>query len=360
MRIAFLSSSTGWGGLERNLIRYAQWMVECGHEVEVNCVQGSPLAESASATTLNIRHIPRQHRQLPFAAARRLRRHLEHTQTDIVWIRDPRDLPLCSRAIRNSGADLVFHQGMQISQPKTKPWHRVRYKHVSRWIAPLHHLRDEALANTPLRPEQVEVIPLALEANWFSTPKSPEARAMWSLPADAKIVGLFGRIDPLKGHDTLIRALAEAAPEWHALIVGENTPNASQGYRTECQKLAESLGVTDRVHWHPPTEELLSAYDACDAYAMCSTSETFGMVTIEALARSVPVVGTEAGGTPELLGHGTHGTLFKPSDWKALADALKRLDALPIAGDAHVLHFTKEHALKRWSKTLAAIRASAS
>ena len=191
MRIAFLSSSTGWGGLERNLIRYAQWMAECGHEVEINCVQGSPLAESASATTLNIRHIPRQHRYFAFAEARRLRRHLKHTQTDIVWIRDPRDLPLCSLAIRNSGADLVFHQGMQISKPKTRPWHRVRYKHVSRWIAPLHHLRDEALANTPLRPEQIEVIPLALEANWFSTPKSPKARAMWSLPPDAKIVGLF-------------------------------------------------------------------------------------------------------------------------------------------------------------------------
>jgi glycosyltransferase involved in cell wall biosynthesis len=249
---------------------------------------------------------------------------------------------------------------MQISQPKTKPWHRVRYKRVSRWIAPLHHLRDEALANTPLRPEQIEVIPLALEANWYSTPKSPEARAMWSLPADAKIVGLFGRIDPLKGHDTLIRALAKATPAWHALIIGENTPNAGQDYRSECRALAESLGVTDRVHWHQPTEELLSAYDACDAYAMCSTSETFGMVTIEALARSVPVVGTDAGGTPELLGHGTHGTLFKPGDWKALADALQRLDTLPIFSDAHVQRFTKEHALKRWSETLAAIRASAS
>jgi glycosyltransferase involved in cell wall biosynthesis len=285
---------------------------------------------------------------------------LEHTQTDIVWIRDPRDLPLCSLAIRNSGAELVFHQGMQISQPKTKPWHRVRYKRVSRWIAPLRHLRDEALANTTLRPEQIEVIPLALEANWFSTPKSPEARAMWSPPADAKIVGLFGRIDPLKGHDTLIRALAEAAPAWHALIIGENTPNAGQDFRSECRALAESLGVTDRVHWHQPTEELLSAYDACDAYAMCSTSETFGMVTIEALARRVPVVGTDAGGTPELLGHGTHGTLFKPGDWKALADALQRLDTLPIVSDAHVQRFTKEHALKRWSETLAAIRASAS
>ena len=144
-RLPFQFNGLGW--VERNLIRYAQWMVECGHEVEVNCVQGSPLAESASATTLNIRHIPRQHRHLPFATAREAEATPRaHPNRHCV---DPRatDLPLCSRD-HNSGADLVFHQGMQISQPKTKPWHRVRYKHVSRWIAPLHHLRDSAGKHT--------------------------------------------------------------------------------------------------------------------------------------------------------------------------------------------------------------------
>lgn len=360
MKIAFLSSSTGWGGLERNLIRYATWMTEIGHIAEINCVEGSPLEKAASNTDLDVRIISRQHRHLPFAAARSLRRHLQSTQTDILWVRDPRDLPLCSLAIRNSGADLLFHQGMQISRPKTKPWHRVRYKRVSRWIAPLEHLRDEALAKTPLTPNQIEVIPLALEANWYSTPKSPEAKAVCNLPADAKIAGLFGRIDPLKGHETLIRALAATDAEWHALIIGENTPNASQDYRSECAALAESLGVTDRVHWHPPTEALLSAYDACDVYAMCSVSETIGMVTIEALARQVPVVGTNAGGTPELLGHGTQGTLFEPGDHHALARALQSINALPIADEVHAQQFTKERAIKQWSNTLEAIRASAS
>ncbi len=360
MRISFLSSSTGWGGLERNLIRYATWMTELGHVVEINCVKGSPLEKTASTTELLVRIVSRQHRHLPFAAARRLKRHLQSTRTDILWVRDPRDLPLCSLAIHNSGADLVFHQGMQISQPKSKPWHRARYKRVSRWIAPLQHLRNETLANTPLTPDQVEVIPLALEANWFSAPKSTEARAKWKLPVDAKIVGLFGRIDPLKGHDTLIRALAETDAAWHALIIGENTRNADRDGRTEFQELAESLGVANRVHWHPPTEALLSAYDACDAYAMCSKSETIGMVTIEALARQVPVVGTNAGGTPELLGHGKQGTLFEPGDHHALARALQAIETLPISDDAHALQFTKERAVKRWSETLAAIRASAS
>ena len=199
-----------------------------------------------------------------------------------------------------------------------------------------------------------------MEANWFSTPKSTEAKAKWNLPAGVKIVGLFGRIDPLKGHDTLIRALAKTDVAWHALIIGENTPNAGHDYRSECVALAESLGVSDRVHWHPPTEALLSAYDACDAYAMCSVSETIGMVTIEALARQVPVVGTNAGGTPELLGHGTHGTLIEPGDDHALARALQSIDSLPIADAVHAQRFTKERAVQQWSETLEAIRASAS
>jgi glycosyltransferase involved in cell wall biosynthesis len=346
--------------LERNLIRYATWMTEIGHVAEINCVKRSPLEEAASNMDLDVRLVSRQHRHLPFAAASRLKRHLQSTQTDILWVRDPRDLPLCSLAIRDSGADLLFHQGMQIPQPKTKPWHRLRFKRVSRWIAPLEHLRDEALENTHLTPDQIEVIPLALETNWHSTTKSPEARVLWNLPVDAKIVGLFGRIDPLKGHDTLIRALAKTDPAWHALIIGENTPNAGHDYRSECAALAESLGVTDRVHWRPPSEALLSAYDACDAYAMCSVSETIGMVTIEALARQVPVVGTNAGGTPELLGHGTQGTLFEPGDAHALAQALHSIDALPIANEAHAQRFTKERAVKQWSETLEAIRASAS
>ena len=158
----------------------------------------------------------------------------------------------------------------------------------------------------------------------------------------------------------MIRALAETDAGWHALVIGENTPNASQDALTEFQNLAESLGVADRVHWHPPTEALLRAYDACDAYAMCSVSETIGMVTIEALARKVPVVGTNAGGTPELLGHGKHGTCSNRAITTRSLEPCNPSMHCPVADDAHVQQFTKERTVKRWSETLAAIRASAS
>ena len=75
-----------------------------------------------------------------------------------------------------------------------------------------------------------------------------------------------------------------AAQNWHAFLIGENTPNANgPNQQIVLQHLTEKLGISHRVHWHAPHDDLISAYDCCDVYAMCSDSETFGMVTIEAL-----------------------------------------------------------------------------
>lgn len=361
MRLAFLSSSTGWGGLERNLLRYARWMAELGHNVEVHSVGGSPLNQRAQSSSFRARTFQRQHRHFPGKAAVELRRHLQSNEVAVLWIRDPRDLPLCSQAVRGTSTRLLFHQGMQIPQPKRRIWHRRRFSQVTSWVAPLEHLKTQALTHTPLQPDQVDVIPLALEDEWFERPKTPEAKQLWALPEDAKIVGLFGRIDPLKGHTTLFQALHAMQDErWHALIVGENTPNAGRDFRSELLKLATSLGIDHRIHWRSPSEDLLAAYDACDAYAMCSHAETIGMVTIEAMARKLPVIGTQAGGTPELLGNGQHGRLVKPEDPQALAHALDTVESCPIASDEHLAQFRKERVLERWSARLAALRVSAS
>ena len=58
---------------------------------------------------------------------------------------------------------------------------------------------------------------------------------------------------------------------------------------------------------------------------MASVSEPFGMVTIEAMATGLPVIGTDAGGTTELLDFGKAGILMPPQDEKAMAEALKKV-----------------------------------
>ena len=362
MRIVFLSRSKGWGGLERNLQRYALWMQEAGHEIEINAVPESPLATAVVASNLPLRFIPRQRRYLPVGAAPALKKHLLPNRYDVLWIRDPRDLPLAAWAVRGLDCALIFQQGMQIPTPKKAPWHRMRFAAVNRWVSPLHGLRDEALRNTPLKKAQTEVIALALEDEWFDKTRDKKiGRIEWGLPERAPIIGLFGRIDPLKGQADLLRALAEPeAIEWHAFIIGENTPNArGADHQDELKELAVALKVADRVHWRPPANRLAAAYDCCDAYAMCSVSETFGMVTIEALARQIPIIGTNTGGTPELLANGRFGKLYAPGHHQQLAQALNSLENWPMPSPSQLDAFRQSKALERWQQLLRHSRRSA-
>ena len=352
MNIAFLSSSTGWGGLEQNLLRYATWMQEEQHRVRVFAGPNSPLCEAVVKSGIAWEPHPRQSRYFPWNAAWRLRKQLLNERSDFLWVRDPRDLSLAGLAVQGTPCQLIFQQGMQINRAKRMPWHVLRFRRVNHWVTPLKTLREEVLQNTPLRPHQLHHIPLALDAPWFAPGTNPaDARSSFGLPDEAPIVGLFGRLNRLKGQRTLIQALAEA-PQWHAFLIGANTTNEREDEKSNLLTWAKELGVSDRIHWLDSLPNLKTAYAACDVYAMCSDSETFGMVTLEAMACGVPVIGTDAGGTPELLGHGARGRLIPPHDPRALAEALKDWKNIPKASDEDLFPFHKQAVLKQWAKLI--------
>ncbi len=355
MTIGFLSSSSGWGGLERNLLRYAAWMREAGHAAVGFFVADTPLAAHAEGAVDEVVSFARQTRYLPVLAAARMGRELRRRKVEVLWVRDPRDLAFAGMAAQRAGIPLIFQQGMQIARPKRQPWHRARYGRVTRWVAPSHTMAAQALAHTPLRPDQISVIPLALDPAWFA-PRDREARARWDWPATARVVGLFGRLDPLKGQAELLHALAQL-PEWHGWFIGEPTPNAPGDYRAALDQLAQDLGIADRVRFDPPTSELRSAYDAVDAYAMCSASETFGMVTLEALSRGAYVIGTNTGGTPELL-KGQPGTaIYTPGDVSALVAALQAVPVPAKPAQRDLGAHTRAAAVAAWCALLEDLKA---
>ena len=352
MKIVFLSSSTGWGGLERNLLRYAKWMEEAGKTILIFVVEHSPLHRKTAEIGLPFEFIHRQQRHFPWRAAHQLNSRLNAHEVGALWIRDPRDLPLAALAVSALPCRLIFQQGMQILSPKKKPWHRWRFSQVDHWVTPLEILKTEALRNTPLQPRQLKQIPLALEPKWFerSIGKN-EARRKFDISNDVPLVGIFGRLDPLKGQDVLIEAL-KLTPDWEALVVGSETANQNDDWAQHLRSQAEQMGVNDRIHWKEEMDSLDQAYAACDVYAMCSLSETFGMVTLEALASGIPVIGTNTGGTPELLSNGMFGKLVPPQDSQALAKALKNFKDIPIPSVHDLQDFHKSSAVESWLQLL--------
>lgn len=346
-KLRLITSSIGWGGLERNLLVMAQWMAKAGHEVTYAAVEGSPSWNHAPSFGVTPEAIPYHPRRATVLDVRRWK-HLAR-EADLVWIRAPRDLDVASRACRQTGTPLLVQQAMQISKPKTLWWHKRRYRTVGMWVSGLQSLRTEALENTPLQAPQTHVLPLPLARRWFETSRTdaPAARRNLglALPDGVKLVGTVGRLDPGKGQRDALRALAELPNHIHWLFVGDNTVNNSIDEASHLKHLATELGVNDRIHWLEGRNNVRPVYDALDVFAMTSHAETIGTVTLEAMARQVPVVGSLAGGTPELL-DGGRGIGFESRDARDLARAVQEVLAMDDGATAEMCDAAKKHAMK--------------
>ena len=328
--IAFVCSSTSWGGLEMNILRYAEWMSNESFKTTLWCVENSPLYDAAKKTSLAVITIPRHRKYFAFGKALRLARQLKKHKVDLVWIRDTRDIDTCGLAVRLNGhAKLVYQQAMQLGIDKRDIFHTMRFRRIDLWISTLQFLADQVKKRTRFPEERIAIVPLSIDTQKYQN-LIPNAMAkdIFGIPKDAIAMGVVGRIDPLKGQEFVIRAHAKLVNEghpFHLLIVGEPTRNEGEDYLNLLKSLPKELGTENHVVFSPFRTDIETAYAAMDVFIMPSQGETFGMVTIEAMAAGLPVVGTNSSGTPEILGFGNHGLLYNPGDQETFKSNIKEL-----------------------------------
>ena len=185
--------------------------------------------------------------------------------------------------------------------------------------------------------EKIVIIPPGVDTSRFYPIPSDEARESIGLPLGERILLFVGRIEPLKGLDTLLRAIAMLresgvqcqAP--HFLVVIGGDPDASgENLTTEMarlQALSRELGLNDLVLFlgKRGQDTLPYYYSAADVLIMPSHYESFGMVALEAMACGTPVVASQVGGLAFLVQDGQTGFAVPNGDAAALSDRLTRL-----------------------------------
>lgn len=218
-------------------------------------------------------------------------------------------------------------------------------------------------------PNGVAIVPPGVDIDAFtpccarrsgSSRSKEAARAEFGLVGYNVVLAFAGRIQPHKGPDVLVRALAELRRRFPdlrigALIVG-NASGSGQREPARLIALAESLGVADDVHLQPalPAAQLANAYRAADVVAVPSHSESFGLVALEAQACGTPVVAARVGGLPVAVADGVSGLLVdghRAEDW---ADALGavalnplRSERMAVAARRHAEDFSWEMTVDR-------------
>ena len=175
-------------------------------------------------------------------------------------------------------------------------------------------------------PPRIEVASMGVDLSVF---RRQSAYVPWSGRGACRIF-TCGRLNPAKGHDDLIRAIASLRDEGldiHLAIAGEDYDSSDGSYRRHLEQLITQLKLTQRVTLLGSVGEqrVRDELERADVFALASRAEPLGVVIMEAMAMGVPVVATDSGGVPELVTNGQSGLLVRPKDPSALAGAIGRL-----------------------------------
>lgn len=139
---------------------------------------------------------------------------------------------------------------------------------------------------------------------------------------NAQIVGVVARLEPEKGHPTLIDAwpqVLRGIPDAHLLVVGEGSR------REALEAQVADRGIGDRVTFTGRRDDVPAVTAALDVAVLPSYREAQGLTILEAMALSRPVIASNVGGIPEMVEDGRTGLLVPPHDPEALARAITRL-----------------------------------
>ncbi|NLP17638.1 MAG: glycosyltransferase family 4 protein [Firmicutes bacterium] len=132
-------------------------------------------------------------------------------------------------------------------------------------------------------------------------------------------IGTVGRLVELKGIEYFLRAAATVAavePRARFYVIGDGPR------RSRLQVLAHKLSLDGVVFFTGHVDNMDRWWQGLDVLVSCSLQEGLGLSILEAMAASIPVVGTRVGGIPELITNGLNGVLVRPRDSQALATAI--------------------------------------
>jgi glycosyltransferase involved in cell wall biosynthesis len=178
---------------------------------------------------------------------------------------------------------------------------------------------------------------------------------------DAAVLGTVGRLQRWKRVELAIEALPlvlAQKPDARLEVLGDAGPGIDAGYPDELRALASRLGLEGAVRFRGHVDDVRSELRSLDVLVHCAEGEPFGLVLVEAMLESVPVVAPDSGGPREIVRDGVDGLLVDVTDHAHLAQAVLTLLRDPEerrrmgeAGRARALeHFTAERmATEAWA-----------
>ncbi|MCA9395844.1 MAG: glycosyltransferase, partial [Candidatus Omnitrophica bacterium] len=307
------------GGVERGTVDFAKYLAENGHRSVVVSNGGSLVGEMVAAGVMHYK-LP-VHKKSFFSVlseARTLEKILRSESIDIVHARSRVPAWIAFIACRRAGIPMITTcHGIYGTHALSRVmgWGRTV---ISISTAVTRHMTQHF--KVPYK--RIRMVHRGVNLTEFSDLKT-EACNEKSRKDEEFIIGIVGRITPIKGHPVLIRAMARVArvyPQAKLWIVGDAPKHR---YGEELRHLVSKLNLAENVEFLGTQRDIPSLLARMDVLvAPAVGEEAFGRVMIEAGALGVPVIASRIGGIVDVIRHGKDGILTTAGDVTMLAEAI--------------------------------------
>lgn len=332
MRVLHIQKVTGIGGSERHLLELLPSLASGGVEVRM-CVLGAgtygPFVDALRGRGVDVEVLPAGPDVNPLLV-RRIAVRIREFDPDLVHthlIHADVHGQLAARLAGVRGVSSIHSVNAFYRREPYRTAARAAGQLASRTIAISRNVEEHVQRFGLARQGTVRVIHYGIDAAGWSLPEDARSaiRTGFGVRADEIVVGIASRLIPLKGHDFLLDAFAQACRDLEGirlLIAGDGPLRGEHQLRVnklEPPGVARLLGFVDDVP---------SFMCACDIVAFTSLpglGEGFGLAALEAMAAGRPVVATAIDSLPEIVVDGETGFLVTPGSAESLAEAFVKL-----------------------------------
>lgn len=320
LRVSVVLPSLAPAGMEAVAVVLAGALRARGHSMRFICTDAlGPLADDAAAHGCTVELAASRNRGSTLWP-RALRDALRSSRPDLVHIHNAPWLKACWAA-RLAGVPAIVHtfHGLPAHLPsRDKRLMRIGAGMTDAIAAVSAPLAEFARAEFRVPAARIRVIRNGIDVDRYDNPRSGALHRTLGLGADALLVGMVARFDPVKDHSTMLRAFKQvrtAVPAAHLVLIGDGE------LRGAIEQEVQTLALGARVHLMGVQRDIPALLADLDVVALSSRAEGLPMALLEAMAAGRSVVATSVGAIPELLEQGA-GTLVPSGDPAALAEAL--------------------------------------
>ena len=249
----------------------------------------------------------------PLIPALKLAKFIDDQEIDLIhfhWTKDIVTVVL-AKLFSQRKLQVVQSRHMTMTRFKSDIYHKWLYKNIDLIHAVTYQVKEQLKKFIPqnIQP-RIEMVYLGVSEPHINYNKVKELQKKYEIKDDF-VIGMVGRIEEGKGQYLLIEAISKLQySNVKVLIVGSAMSNE---YLLELKEKVKKLDIEDKVIFTGFTKDVNEYIQLCDVTVLATPKETFGLVVIESMVNSVPVIATDNGGPLEIIENGISGLLFDRS-----------------------------------------------